>query len=287
MEHDLLNKQVILRILSDVNGSESKQRRKDSFNAYQVYKGNIDPYVETELKRTRAKSYKNYTYSDISLSGLITDKRAQAYDEEPIRSINGNELKTEALSDIYDEGDADSQLEFFDALYNLNRHGLIWVNYIDAKKRFQFMTLQPYEAVIVRDQNDGELLIVGLNYPSSEITQDSKSGDGVKNIIAESQADSGAEQETWVFWSKNQHVKVLYRKGHELMGKKVQSDITYEQIEGNPDSKNPLDILPFVFKSTDVSPDYPVTNPLTKQTIKFNTQQSETMTSKNIHGTGI
>jgi len=290
MTKNLLDPAVILQILADVNGAESIGRRRDTFNAYQIYKGNLDPYVEAELSRTRAKSYKNYTYSDISLSALITDKRAQAYDEEPIRNIDGNDKKIESLSDIYEEGDADAQLEFFDSLYNLNRYALMWVNYSEVKKRHQFMTLQPYEAVIVRDKDDGELQIVGLNYPNSTITQDSRSGDGTPNLIAESQADSGSEQETWVFWSADQHVKVQYSSDKILNssgGYDVKKSIDYVEIEGNPNNVNPLKELPFVFKSSDVSPDYPVTNPLTKQTIKFNTQQSETMTSKNIHGTGI
>ena len=287
---DLLDKNVILTILSEVTRSEEKCRRKDAFNAYQIMRGNIDPYVKRELIRTRPKSHKGYTVSDISLSGLITNKRAQAYDEEPIRSIDGNDIKTQNLEDIYDESDADDQLEFFDTLFNLNRYGLMWINYLETKKRFQLIALQPYEAVIVRDKDDGELLIVGLNYPDREITQESQAGDGISNLIAESQGDSSATGRSWVFWSKDKHVKIVEKTQvviDDTGQSKLKPDVDYMEIEGNPNNINPLKVLPFVFKSTEASPDYPVTNPLTSQTIKFNTQQSETMTSKNIHGTGI
>ena len=87
-----------------------------------------------------------------------------------------------------------------------------------------------------------------------------------------------------------QHVKVnvVEKEIKDDDGKAVlKRDIDYVPIPGNPNNVNPLNILPFVFKSMDPSPDYPVKNPLTKQTVKFNVQQSETFTSKNIHGTGI
>lgn len=289
-EMNLLDKEVILTILSEVDRSEEKDRRKDAFNAYQIYRGNLEPYVKKELQRTRKKSWKSYTYSDISLSGLITDKRGQAYDEEPIRSIDGSKDKTESLDDIYEEGDADDQLQFFDKLYNLNRYAVMWVNYLSSKEKYQFLAMQPYETVLVRDKDDGELLIVGLNYPRREITQDSQTGDGMSNLIAESQSDSGAQNETWVFWSKDQHVKIEYERAQFVDDngrQQLKRDINYVDIPNNPNSINPLGILPFVYMAEESSPDYPVVNPLTKQTVKFNVQQSETLTSKNIHGTGI
>jgi len=81
MADDLLNKEVILRILSEVEKSEDKDRRRQSFNSYQVYSGNQKVYVNKELQRTRPKSFESYTVSNISVSKMVTDKRAQAYDE--------------------------------------------------------------------------------------------------------------------------------------------------------------------------------------------------------------
>jgi len=297
---DLLDSSVIQRILSETNKQEERDRRRNAFNAYQIYRGNLEPYVKRELARTRPKSWQGYVYSDISISSMITDKRAQAYNEEPIRSVDGDRDKTEVLTQIYEEGGAEEQLEFFDTLYNLNRYSLMWVNYLTEQERFQFVTMHPYESVLVRDKDTGELLIVGLNYPSLDLTNDARGfaktgtnntsqGDGLSDLIAESQTDGSAESQTWVFWSATQHVQVkVERRMIEVDGnKQLKVDIDYMEIEGNPRMENPLGVIPFVLKSTDTSVDYPVPNPLTRQDIKFNVQQSETLTAKNIHGSGV
>lgn len=299
-ELDLLNQDVILQILTETNKSESKDRRINSFDAYQVYSGNQRVYIEKQLAKTRPKSWPSYTISNISVSKIVTEKRAQAYSEGAIRTVTGSneeqvELKSEMLSDIYDQAGATRELRFHDIVMNLNKHDLIWVNYRDEEKKYQFMTLQPFEFVLVRDKDTGELLIVGLNYPDSEITQnarnagDASSGDGISDLIAESQTDSAAQGEVWVFWSANQHVKVEIKTVRDLIdGQEVlKKNVDFIEIPGNPKNVNPLGIIPFVYTSLDPSVDYPTKNPLTEQSVTFNVQQSETLTAKNIHGSGI
>jgi len=254
-EFDLTNKAVILRILTETEKSEDKNRRKASFDAYQIYSGNQKPYVVNELIRTRPKSYQSYTVSDISVSKMVTDKRAQSYNEDPIRSVDGDMNKTEALSGIYKQADALRELQHHDVVFNLNRYDLIWVNYLTEKQKYQIMTLQPYEFVLVFDKDTGELLIVGLSYPDIEITQNARSGDGISDLIAESQADSSASGQTWVFWSDNQHVKIKTRQKQNTVGgeTRMKIDIDYMPIEGNPGNVNPLGVLPFVYTSSDTA----------------------------------
>lgn len=296
-ENDLLNTKTILRILYETEKSEDKDRRRNAFNAYQVYSGNQKIYVERELQRTRPKSYEGYTISNISVSKMITDKRAQAFSENPIRSVEGSPEKSESLQMIYEQANAMRELPFLDVVYNLNRYSLMWVNYRMQEQRFQFMTLHPYEFVLVRHKDTGEVLIVGMNYPDLEITQEARSlnrvgnrsstaGDGISDLIAESQVDSAAQGETWVFWSAQQHVKVRVSSVKDAVGK-LKKNIEYVPIEGNPNNINPLGILPFVLVTADTSVDYPTVNPLTEQSVMFNVQQSETLTAKNVHGSGI
>jgi hypothetical protein len=292
IELDLTNKSTISAILTEAEKTEERERRTHAFNAYQMYSGNVEGYVKTALEGIRPKSHNGYTLSDISLSGMITDKRAQAYNESPIRGVDGADNKTDELSNIYREADADEQLQFFDVVFNLNRYALMWVNYLFDKKRYQFITMHPYEAVLIRDKDDGTLLAVGLNYPNSQITSEARRGtfaDAVSDHIAESQADGGADSETWVFWSATQHVKVRVQEEKIPVdnGTVVKKNIDYVKIPNNPRMINPLGVLPFIYKSVDTSVDYPVVNPLTSQTLKFNLQQSETLTSKNIHGSGV
>lgn len=294
MAIDLLDKNVLFQIFSESNKSEEKDRRKHAFNAYQVYSGNQRIYTERELGRTRPKSWQSYTISDISVSKMVTDKRAQAYNEAPIRSINGNQQKTEALGQIYTEANASRELQFLDTVFNLQRYALMWVNYREEEAQYQFLTLQPYEFILVRDKDTGKLLVVGLNYPSNELTSDArnndaKSGDGISDLIAESQADSAASGETWVFWSDNNHVQVRHTSVKEVVNgvEVLKKNIEYVEIPDNPKMVNPLGTIPFVLISNDTSVDYPTVNPITEQSITFNVQQSETLTAKNIHGSGI
>ena len=299
-ELNLLDKQVILRILGESEKSEDKDRRIQSFDAYQVYSGNQKIYIERALARTRPNSFESYTISNISVSKMITDKRAQAYNEGAIRSVDGGESKTEKLKQIYNEAEAEEELCFHDVVMNLNRYNLIWVNYREKDQKYQLMTLHPYEFILVRDQDTGEVLIVGLNYPDTEITQNARGdnsgvertvsgGDGISDLIAESQADSGGETNQWAFWSKDQHVVVRQTKVRVVINGNdaLRPSIEYVDVPGNPNNVNPLGVVPFVYTSFDRSIDYPTVNPLTEQSITFNVQQSETLTSKNIHGSGI
>lgn len=297
-DFDLLDDGVIRTILSETTKSEDKDRRRQSYNAYQVYSGNQKVYIERELARTRPKSFQSYTISNISVSKMVIDKRAQVYNENPIRSVDGIGPKTENLEQVYREANALRELQFHDTVFNLNKYDLIWVNYRDNDQAYQFITLQPYEFVLVRDKDTGELLVVGLNYPTVEMTQDAKSssnsntisgGDGISDLIAENQSDSAAQGETWVFWSKTQHVKVKTTSvTEEVNGISVlKKNVDFIPIDGNPGNVNPLEMIPFVLTTSDTAIDYPTVNPITEQSITFNSQQSETLTAKNIHGTGI
>jgi len=297
-QFDLLDKDVILQILSETSKSEDKDRRRQSFNAYQVYSGNQKVYVQRELARTRPKGWDSYTISNISVSKMIIDKRSQSYNERPIRSVDGSEEKSELLNKIYKQANAQRELQFHDTIFNLNKYDLMWVNYREEDEKYQFICLHPYEFVLVRDKDTGELLIVGLNYPNVEVTQDARSqgpqkaitgGDGIADLIAENQADGAAQGETWVFWSKDQHVKVATTSVQEIVNGEtlLKKSVDYIEIPDNPNNINPLKVLPFVLTTADTAVDYPTVNPITEQSITFNVQQSETLTAKNIHGSGI
>ena len=302
---DLLDKAVVSRILSETKMSEEKDRRTQSYNAYQVYSGNQETYVLNELKKLRPKSYTGYTISNISISKIVTDKRAQSYNESPIRTIDGNEDKMEALEEIYKQADAEKEMQFLDVNYNLNKYTLMWVNYLmdeaGESGKWMFQTLHPYQFTLVRDKDTGELLIVGLNYPSYDITNDARNGDsygprlgagkgdGVSDLIAENQSDSSSDAEIWVFWSKDQHVKVRMEQKTEYVDgvPELKINVDYLPIEGNANNVNPLGVLPFVLVTKDTAIDYPTVNPITTQSITYNVLQSETLSAKNLHGSGV
>jgi len=298
-----LDKNVVSQILSETLFTEEKNRRSQAYNAYKIYSGSQQRYVLEQIKEQRPKSWHGYTISDISISKMITDKRAQSYNESPIRNVSGDQNKSEMLNEIYAQADALKNLQFFDCAYNLHKYSLLWVNYFDKEEggKYDIQTLQPYQFIVVRDKDTGELLIVGLNYPSYEITNDARNpapyddriagarGDGVAALINENQDDSSANAETWVFWSKDQHVKVRFEKSTEIVegNPQLKYDVNYIPIPNNPSNINPLGVLPFIYVADSTQIDYPDTNPITSQSITYNVLQSETLSAKNLHGSGV
>lgn len=284
MSQDLLDKQVIMRILSEMEKSEERDRRTHSFDAYQIYSGNQANYVEQMIMAKRPKSYQGYITSDISIARMVTKKRSQSYLLPPSRETENDEL----MEEIYKGAMADRSFQAFDEGFNLHKHMIMWVNYVQEEERIQFMPLHPYEFSLVRDKDSGEVEIVILNYPNRDLTANANSGDGLSDLISESQADSSANGNHYVFWSKDQVVKVFIKNTEVTIDGKneLKTDVTYVPIEGNPKSVNPIGMLPFVYLSDDLSVDMPTPNPLANQSVSWNYQWSEVLTSSNIQGSG-
>jgi hypothetical protein len=286
---DLTDRAIASHIITEIEGNEEKERKKSNFDAWQVYSGNVTPYVRSVIETTRPKSHKGYTISDISFSKVIVDAKSKAYKEDPLRFIEGNDdAKNNRIDDIYKEGGALRQLPFLDTITNLHKHSLIWVNNLDESETYQFMTLQGYEYSVVRDKDTGELDAVILNYGNLDITQNAQSGDGINNLIAESQADSSADSTIYAMWSKDNYVivRVENTEIHTTTGTKIKKSIDYIEQPENPGMINVLGMIPFVFLSHEMAIDYPTMSPLKQQTITANALASEYYTAANIQGSG-
>lgn len=286
---DLTDINVITQIISDIEGGEERNRKTEAFDSWQVYSGNVYPYVKDEIISTRPKSWVGYTISDISFSKMIVDTKAKSYKEQPLRKIAGEDkAKTERYHEIMAEGDAKRQMPYFDTVMELHKHGLFWVNNRDSDNKYQFMSLQKFENSIVRDKDTGELLAVILNYGNRDITANAHSGDGIDNLIAESQADSSAQSKIYAMWSRDNYVviKVEYEKVQTMTGEKIKKSITYVPIPDNPKMENKIGIIPFVYVSKEMVMDYPTTSPLAQQTINANVLMSEYLSASKIQGVG-
>lgn len=297
LEPDLLDKNIIQTILSEVENGEHKDRKREAFKAYQVYSGNVEPYVKDELSRCRPASWEKYTVSTISVSKMVVDKLAKSYDMRPKRMFSNdpNGIKTDRYQEIFDEALGDRLQREFDEIVNLHNYGLFWVNYNDMIQKYQFLSLAPYEFFVIRDKDTGILLTVGLKMADREVTAGSNfgsstlSGDGQSDLIAEGQADSGGYSDVYAMWNSSQHVVIKYNveEVQEKNGTSFKKDVTYVPIEGNPNNVNSIGVIPFVWVSKDNSVDLPTVNPITQQTITWNYQYSELLTSSNIQGTSI
>ncbi len=281
---DLNNKDIVSRLLADLDGSEDRERKKHAFNSWQIYSGNQKPYVQREIKRMRPSSWEMYTISDISIAKMVTDKLSKSYKEQPIRTV-GKGVKNDRLQEIYKEAKALQQLPYGDKMFNLNKYFLMWVNYLENDNRYNFTALRPDEFSIVIDQDTGDLIGVILNYGNTTITNEANTGDGVSNLIAESQADSSAEQQVFAMWSMDNFVMVKVTEDRFLKSGKevIKKNIDYITVPGNPNNVNKLGVIPFVFMSKEPTIDYPTTNPLSEQSVTYNAINSEGLTASTLN----
>ena len=287
---DLLDKSVVSRLITEMNKSEDLDRRTYSFDNWQGYSGNLKPYIERELRRTRPKSWQGYTIPSVSMSKMIVDKVSKAYKEAPLRKVTEDEsgAKIERLESIYEEGGAQNQLPFLDTSVNLHKYSLVWVTYRDEAQRYQFLTLQPHEFAVVRNKDTGDLECVILNYGNRDITSGAESGDGLDDIIAESQQDSSAQTKIYAMWTAENFVIVKEEKSSVMTaaGEVIKKSITYVENPGNPNNENFIGMIPFVWVSKELSFDMPTQSPILDQTVTANALMAEYLTAANIQGTG-
>lgn len=284
---DLLDRNIMNTIVSELDGSEEDDRKEHSFDNWQIYSGNQDPYVTGIIKKQRPRSYPKYTISDISISKMVCDKKSKAYKQPPERYIeDGNDNKNDRLDEIFTEANSIRQMPYFDTITNLHKYSLMWVNYLVEESRYNFMSLQPHEFSVIRDKTTGELIGVILNYPDSSITQGAKTGDGLDGLLAESQADSSAQSIIYRMWSKDNYVVVKVEKNEikTAFGVKVEKSVTYIDNPDNLGNINVVGRIPFVFVSQELAIDYPTLSPLGEQSSKFGAMMSELFTSATMQG---
>lgn len=298
MEINILDKEVVSKIIGDINSQQNVERKRKEWAAYQCTQGGLKDYVESELSALFPKNHKKMRVSDISISKKVVDKLAKSYCKGPLRTLgkDASEASKEYFNDIYKYSKFNNAYQEYDAIFNLHRHGLFWVDYDYEKKSYRPYSLRPYEYDLVRDSNNGEVKCVILNYPDLEITANqllgSQSGvsisDGSNQLIAESQYDSGSESKIYALWTKDNHVVVVVQKKVLETGTttRINYAVTYVDIPNNPLMINPLGVLPFVYKQKSCAADYPLINQLTSQTINFNILYSDLLTAATVQGYG-
>ena len=275
---DIRDSQIIRRLVSDIESTESKTRRENEIKAYKCAEGAQKEYVIQKLSQLFPKSYNTMRVSDVSLSKKVLDKLA-AYTSQPIRKISTPEL-SQALSDIYTEGNFQDSLQEFDRDFNRQKYGLLWVR--RREERFSLDSLKGFESFVVINKDTNELECVILNYPGSYLTSTGfGDSDGVNQLISESQDDSSAQSKVYVLWTKDFHT--VWRVESEATGI---GSVTYVTQEGNEEGVNPLGAIPFVWKSKNSSADLPYLNNITEQSIETNILMSDLLTSSSNQGHG-
>lgn len=300
MNIDITDAEIVKLIIQDIESPQNKERKRQEWEAYQCTEGLMRNYVMKRVQELYPKNWKKMRISDVSLSKKINDKVSKAYSQNPVRSLDqevSDETK-DMLADIYKEGCFNSAYREFDSSFNLHRYSNFWVNYDMEAGKYRPQNLRPYEYDLVRDPNSGDVLCVILNYPDLEVTRqnlyfgaDLAVTDGVNQLIAESQVDSGSESKVYALWTDTQHAVVVVTKKvvNDMSGRptsQISFAITYVPLKDNPNSVNPLGKLPFVYKQKGASTDYPFHNQITEQSINYNLMMSDLITAASMQGFG-
>lgn len=269
---DLLDKRVINQIISDIESSQTRERRQEDIKAFEIYSGMLSGYVEDRLKQIHPQTWRSFSVADLNICKKITDKRATAYKQAPIRKLD-NDVETDAYESILDEMRADSAWKVFDTYYNLHRYACMWFNFVNKgdTQKLILRPLNPSQFFRVVD-NVGETKVFVVNFPEKSLYEVYE-GDGLESLIQDTHQDSGNKYKRYAIWTNKQHVVVQVSFENEGA-----INIKYEQIPGNEEMVNQLGVIPAVFKQQGDNMSLPILNPLPNQTIEFNQQYSVMLT---------
>ena len=269
---DLLDKRVIHQIVSDIESSQTRERREEDIKAFEIYSGKLNEYVELRLKAIHPQTWRSFSVADLNLCKKITDKRATAYRQGPIRKLD-NDAETEQYESLMDDIKADRAWQTFDVYYNLHRYACMWFNFIEdgGEQKLILRPLNPSQFFRVVD-NVGRTKVFVVNFPEKTLYE-TYDGDGLTSLIQDDAQDTHNKYKRYAMWTESQHVIIQVRDDEN-----DQFDIKYEPIEGNEKMVNELGVIPAVFKQQGDDMSLPILNPLADQTIEFNQQYSVMLT---------
>lgn len=285
-ELDITKEPHVRQIIQEIEGEENKKRKRIAWIANQCLEGNQKEYVKARLNELYPKTSSKFRVGDISIVKKVNDKQAKAYKTPPVRKCE-TDVETEKLGEIYKKYHFHRSLKEFDSIYNLHKHGVLWLTWQNAEEvdaedgNYVLHALAPYEYDIVRDQVSGVPIIFILKYADSDITEQSGIADGVEQTIAESQADTSANSKIYSIWSKDYYVKIQVQNNNGHKNKNDKMSIRY--IESK---ENAIGRLPITYVQKDNAIDYPVCSNLASQSISWNVSFSDLKTAASTQGHG-
>lgn len=121
-EQDVLNKEYRKEIITEILGSENRQRKAEALRRIEVYNSRLAPFVikalENEYSEKSAQEMRKIC--SINLAKRIIDETASIYKSPPKRTFNGATKKQEdLLLEHYRRGKANVKLKKANARYKL------------------------------------------------------------------------------------------------------------------------------------------------------------------------
>lgn len=274
----MLTDQDCLNLLAEIELNENQQRKKYSYDSFQIYEGNLRYYVQEKMKEMYPMTYGMFQISDYSALKKVVDKKSKAYKENPLRKLDSNE-ETRLYQDLVKNFGLNKAMKKFDQYFNQYKYSLMAVFFEreleengTIEEKWKFIPLAPYEFDVVLDEM-GELETVILSYPDQQVVSGPLT-DGINTKIAGAVQDISEPVKTYAIWTKHQHI--IFQGMRRSDGKKEFQKVS---LDTNVNGINPYGVLPFVYVPEDYSQDYPVNSPLPYQTIELNAEMSTYYTS--------
>jgi hypothetical protein len=279
-----LTPELVEKIIKEIEMEQNLRRKRIAWDSDQIKNGNLKTYVEQRIKQMYPKTWKMYTTTDYSVLSKIVNKKSKAYNESPIRSVQGEQSATEIYQDIVKRNNLNQAMKTFDEFYNQHKHSLI-ACFMDrtegpiasSKLYWKFFALAPYEYDVIKDK-DGVPKVVILSYPSSLVSKKGK-GDGYNALISEAGNYDEGDERFYSFWTDQEHVMIRVTGSNSNKG---MLRIDFMPPAEGADGSNPYGVLPFVYAPMDFDSNYPIPSPLPAQTVELNALMSVYLTSANM-----
>jgi len=291
MTLDIRGKEVVSKIINDIESSENRDRKKYEWQSFEIYSGDQRKHVLSELQRLFPDSWNSMRVSNINVEKKVIDKLARVYKTPPVRFINDN--PNDDVDRIY--SGFNKSFQVYDTSYNRHKNSLAWVqNNPGMPSEFNLKILDPYLFDLIIDPDSNQVMAVILSYPDTEITHFNgqldaskiKRPDGQNQLIAESPGDSGATVKTYSVWTAEHQVVVTARK-KVIQNEKI-TVLDFVIDESNPGMINPIGMLPFKWITTNPElPEFPISSPLAAESVNINVLSSDVLTASALQGFGL
>ena len=262
MGFDLNNDGDVNALLQDVYSSQNDEYRREIDKQWRILRGDLRHFVEDHLREIFPKTYQSFTPSEINLAARITNKRASAYKETPLRVLR-NDKETEQYQEIMKDVGAKWVWRDFDTYKNHFKSAAMWFSFYEenGEQKIKLRALRPNQfSRIVNDRDQTEAFIV---YLGAGDDYERISGDGDLSAIQDQPEDG--QSRNVAIWTKDQHIVIKVEKTNESVRFR-----RTEPIEGNELGINELGMIPALFDQDGSEMELPGFNPLSNQTITLN-----------------
>ena len=212
MKEDLQKRK---QILQEIRGEENRRRMQNSQTEWDIYTGNIRPYVEQRLiRRFNAKFVcKLPLVSSVNVLKRLIKKKASIYKEKPDREFIGlSEEQAKFAQRIYKDARANFVMSEANALYELqcNQTHIL----VEPKNgRIVFRPMKSHQINVVPYEDDPETaeFFIISNFNSNDNQNKTNSSDYINQKIADLN-DSALAKERHIVWGREDHY-VMNGKG--------------------------------------------------------------------------